>query len=388
MLPANLDDISLATIDALVANGLREGRTLDFKRDAVGGKDDDKREFLADISAFANTAGGDLLLGVEESAGEAIAVPGVTLPDPDAEIRRLDSILRAGLEPRLPRVDFRWLAAGSRGCLLVRVPRSFAAPHRVVFRDHGKFYGRNSGGKYPLDVAELRSAFLSANSAIQEIRRFRRERLALIEADEGAMPINMTAKLVFHIVPLSAFTTGAEIVIDPNRSLLPPLTSGSGFNTRHMLEGFATYVGREDTPETISSYTLLFRSGIVEAVSSVGHSNQEGSFVSASSVEWPLLSYYGHYTGALEKLGVEPPFYLFVSLLGVKGHSLATARFSFGLRTKLRQDALLLPEAVVTDAAAPVEHLLRSTFDLFWNAFGFPRSFSFDDNGKYIGEKY
>src|SRR3954471_2080728 len=79
MLAQRLDELSFTTIEALVAAGLREGRTLDFKRDPVGGRDEDKREFLADVSAFANTAGGDLLFGVEESGGEATAAPGVAL---------------------------------------------------------------------------------------------------------------------------------------------------------------------------------------------------------------------------------------------------------------------------------------------------------------------
>src|SRR3954470_15985012 len=307
MLAQRLDELSFTTIEALVAAGLREGRTLDFKRDPVGGRDEDKPEFLADVSAFANTAGGDLLFGVEESGGEATAAPGVALDDPDAEIRRLDGVLRAGLDPRLPTVDLRWLPGpNGRGFLIVRVPRSFLAPHRVVFRDHAKFYGRNSAGKHPLDVAELRAAFLSADGLVQSIRRFRQERLGLIEAGEGALPLRPTATLVLHIVPLSAFATASEIAIDENRTLLPPLTSGSGFNTRHTLEGFASFVGREDMLDSVSSYTLLFRSGIVEAVSAVGYGGEQGPMIPAPPVEAALLRFYPHFMESLGKLGLEP----------------------------------------------------------------------------------
>lgn len=218
MLPQGLDDLTFRVIEALVAAGLREGRTLDFKRDPVGARDEDKREFLADVSAFANTAGGDLLFGVEESGGEATAVPGLVLDDPDAEIRRPDGALRSGIEPRLPRVDLRWLPGhAGQGCLLVRVPRSFVAPHRVVFRDHAKFYGRSSAGKHPLDVAELRAAFLSSDGLMQGIRRFRQERLGLIEAGEGALPVRATAKLAFHIVPLAAFASASWRLVEVAR---------------------------------------------------------------------------------------------------------------------------------------------------------------------------
>ena len=69
MIPKRFDEITKADIDALVANGVAEGRTLDYKRTLPGGKDDEKREFLADVSSFANAAGGDIIFGVEEDQG-------------------------------------------------------------------------------------------------------------------------------------------------------------------------------------------------------------------------------------------------------------------------------------------------------------------------------
>lgn len=56
MLAQRLEELSFAAIEA---GGLREGRTLDFKRDPVGGRDEDKRDFLADVSAVANGARGE-----------------------------------------------------------------------------------------------------------------------------------------------------------------------------------------------------------------------------------------------------------------------------------------------------------------------------------------
>ena len=46
--------------------GLPETETLDYKRDAYGRSDADKREFCKDVSGLANTRGGDLVLGMEE----------------------------------------------------------------------------------------------------------------------------------------------------------------------------------------------------------------------------------------------------------------------------------------------------------------------------------
>jgi len=389
MLSKRLSELSFERIEELVAAGLRESRTLDFKRDAIGRRDEDKREFLADVSAFANTAGGDLLLGIEENNGEATNVPGITIEDPDSELRRLESILRAGLEPRLPVMDIRWLPGSDKqGCLIVRTARSFLAPHRVTLRDHSKFYGRNSSGKYPLDVAELRTAFLSTDGLVQSIRRFRQERLSLIEAGEGALPVRGKATLVLHIIPLAAFAAASEVALDEDRALLRPLSSGSGFNIRHTLEGRASYVGREDVPDTISSYTLLFRSGIVEAVSTVGYVDEQGPTVPASAVEWDLLKFYPDCIETLIRTGAEPPFYVFLSLIGVRDHYLHSGGWHFTPKHKYRREELLLPEAVVTDITSSAEAILRPTFDLFWNAFGYSRSSSFDADGRYVGNRH
>jgi hypothetical protein len=41
-----------------------------------------------------------------------------------------------------------------------------------------KFYGRNSAGKYPPDVGELRTAFTLSETVAERIRNFRVDRIA------------------------------------------------------------------------------------------------------------------------------------------------------------------------------------------------------------------
>src|SRR4051812_41318824 len=99
MIPKPLSQVSERDIQALVGQ-VSEGRTLDFKRDLPGGSDADKKEFLADVSSFANTNGGDLILGVDEKAGVASKIVGVSASDVDAETLRLEQIILSGLDPR------------------------------------------------------------------------------------------------------------------------------------------------------------------------------------------------------------------------------------------------------------------------------------------------
>jgi len=57
----------------------------DFKRDAPAlASPSDKHEFLADVTSFANTAGGHIYYGIDEDKGQAVSVAGVQPPDVDA----------------------------------------------------------------------------------------------------------------------------------------------------------------------------------------------------------------------------------------------------------------------------------------------------------------
>jgi ATP-dependent DNA helicase RecG len=73
-----------------------EDKTLEFKRDLSSPKN-----ILKTLVAFANTAGGQLLIGVEDGSKEILGVEG-----PLDEEERLCSLIADGIEPRLvPNVD-------------------------------------------------------------------------------------------------------------------------------------------------------------------------------------------------------------------------------------------------------------------------------------------
>lgn len=83
MMDKPVAQIGKADVDALIASARAEDRTIEYKRDLPGGGDEDRREFLRDVSAFANALGGDILYGIEENAGLPTAAPGVSVPNFD-----------------------------------------------------------------------------------------------------------------------------------------------------------------------------------------------------------------------------------------------------------------------------------------------------------------
>jgi len=159
MISIGLSDVTEDDLLALIANEVSEGRSVEYKRELPKGNDEGKKEFLADASSFANTAGGDLIFGIEEEKGLPINIVGIEIADMDLELRRLDSILASGINPRI-KYELRAIhLKNGNDAVILRTQRSWLAPHRVVFKGNDRFYGRNSAGKYSLDVTELRTAF-------------------------------------------------------------------------------------------------------------------------------------------------------------------------------------------------------------------------------------
>ena len=101
MIQRPLNEITEDDLGLLVTNAVGESRTLEYKSELPGRTDRDKKEFLADVSSFANTSGGDLVYGIKEDNGVATEITGFRSADIDLEIRRLESLLASGLDPRI-----------------------------------------------------------------------------------------------------------------------------------------------------------------------------------------------------------------------------------------------------------------------------------------------
>jgi predicted HTH transcriptional regulator len=109
MLTKAFKELTLAHIERLKEDGVSESHDIDFKSAPVGSSDKDRREFVADVTAFANAAGGDLVFGVATTDGVASSVPGINISDPDKEKLRLGDLVRSGTEPRLANIEIEWL---------------------------------------------------------------------------------------------------------------------------------------------------------------------------------------------------------------------------------------------------------------------------------------
>jgi hypothetical protein len=79
--------------------------------------------------------------------------------------------------------------------------KSWAKPHVVNYQGHWRFYARNSVGKYPLDVLELKSAFLATTALGERIRDFHFDRISKIESNETPLLLADKARVILHTIP-------------------------------------------------------------------------------------------------------------------------------------------------------------------------------------------
>jgi hypothetical protein len=387
MIPRLLNHITENDLVALITNGVSEGRTIDYKRDLPGNSDGDKKEFLADVSSFANTVGGDLVFGMGEDQGLPTQITGFHTGDVDLEIRRLESILSAGISPRIP-YSIRAVTTGSgQRTLVIRVERSWSGPHRVVYQGHDKFYGRNSAGKYPLDVNELRTAFTLSSTVTERIRAFRTDRIISLVNNQTPMQFTDDPKIVLHCIPLESFAGQPQYDVRPlydnPRRLLPMGTTN--WDRRLNLEGLIVF--GLSTP--CFSYTQLYRNGIVEVVNgTILATEYKGQLLIPSiAYEQDLLNYLPHCFRVLQEIGANAPVVVALTLLKTRGLGMGIDSFGFERGYPIDRDTIVLPETIVGNLSTPPEQILKPLFDLIWNACGYPGSKNFDSEGKWINRR-
>lgn len=215
MLQSRFEDISADDILQLVELKIVEHRTLEYKEKLASGNREEKAEFLSDISSFANAAGGDMLFGIAEErdeAGRTTGIPGAIKPlaidNPSLECARLEQLIESGVEPRIPLVRIKAIEIPEKGIvIIIRIEKSWIAPHLVMFSNFSRFFSRNSSaGKYQLDVQQIGAAFTFQRAIGDRLRDWRSDRIAKAIAETGPVPMPGT-KLLFHFVSLAALTS-------------------------------------------------------------------------------------------------------------------------------------------------------------------------------------
>jgi len=386
MINAELANIEISDLKALIDNQVPESKTIEYKMQLPGELDADKKEFLADVSSFSNTNGGDLIFGIKEEKGIPIEIIGIEIDDLDLVLRKYDQIIQSGLEPRITYETARIPLDASHYVIVYRIKRSWVGPHRIVFRGWDKFYERNSTGKYPLDTTQLRAAFNLSETIIEKIQRFRMERVNAVISNETSIPLNDRPKAIFHIIPQESFYPNAQIdmkLADQLKDQLYPIRS-EGHYSRYNLEGIITYSGN-----AIENYTYvqLFRKGIIEVVFEppISGEDKTKSYLYIYEFEKMLIHNIMRMFDVMKGLSIGLPYYIFMALTAIKGYRLWRSNSFSGRDDKFvnNNENIILPDFIMDADTEYPDRLLQPMFDLLWNSFGYEKAFNYDGNGNW-----
>lgn len=159
---------SQADINNLVASSVEESLYLEFKRSqSLSDKENVKVEIAKDVSAFANSDGGIIIYGIEESNHKASSISPI-----DGNIYTkewIEQVINSRIQRRLPNYQIfpiRMNQNISESVYLIKINRTTTGPHMT---SDGKYYKRSNFQVLHMEEYEVRDHYFRINATDLEI---------------------------------------------------------------------------------------------------------------------------------------------------------------------------------------------------------------------------
>ena len=377
------DDINITDIEFLVDNKVAEGLLLDYKVQNYSRTNNGKKELLKDITAFANSSGGDLIIGVgDDKYNQASFISGIETNNIAEEVNRIEQIVYSGTEPKLNSFKVKYLKLDDgKYIIIVRVEASPLFPHMISFQKNNRFYIRKSDKNILLDAYELKNIFLKSENIFENIKNENKKRISRIYSGDSIIPIDGDRpKILINFIPYHSVIND-KIFNFKNITL--------GFPIQRI--NFDGILGYKTNQNGISSYCQLYRNGILEFASTTSKvfSNIENPFNTIENVdvinankngfEDYLIRKCSYFYDVLKNLNVELPIYMFISLIDVNGYRIYYKnQDNVKLTNAVDRDLLILPEIEIKSSNFDMKSILTDIINMIWNACGEEKSVNFD----------
>jgi len=383
ILGKRVDQLDEADIVRLMNNEIPESKILDYKRDLKISQDKDKKEFLYDISAMYNTEGGTIIFGIEENKddnGQNTGTPrrlvGVAIENIDKLVQQLEDIIRANTDPSIPNIVVKVIDVNHLQIIALGIAKRYGLPSMVTFNESNKFYRRKNSGKYAVDVHELNIMFMQNMLIKESAEKFRYARIKSVRVDSVFPNLLSNPSFFLQIIPFSFMN---ESILDLTSvreidfgDLMWPLQS-SGYNKMYNYDGFATYSSDTFNRQCIVSYDQIFRNGIYEVYTSQlfkQNTNKKGvivhDLIGDLLISNSILKVKNGLS-VLNKMQIEPPFIVFMSIHGIMGGSIAGVR---GSLYEFSANDMFLPPAIFYNFEERIDRNLKPIFDIIWQSVG------------------
>ncbi len=180
MLAHRLSELNEAHLLDLGASQIPESISLEFKRQLDLSSPKEKAEAAKDVSALANTIGGQILYGVDEvTLADGSTVASSLCPLTDGTLKsRLEDVLLASIHPR-PQLRLRDVPVAGGHVLVVEVYPGLAGDLYMVtgFKEY-RFYLRSEQRTAPMTEPEVRERYARIAASRQALERSQQRSIA------------------------------------------------------------------------------------------------------------------------------------------------------------------------------------------------------------------
>lgn len=397
-------------INRFIETGKSEDTTVDFKLERYKANDDGRKDFVKDVTAFANSQGGHLIIGVKEEEGIAVSVKPIVGGDWDREILRLENLCQDCIEPKVMGIEIYTIQMQEGEILAVKVPKSWAAPHRAQSKKSKTFYQRHSRSISEMDVSQLREAFIGSSTAFDKAARLSErwtsdvvtsvensyEQQSLKDFDQKKTETLWTKEqpslkdgiLTLHIIPIGSMLDRTSFPIEAlegKHEIFSPIAA-MGCSSIINLMGVRYFMNHQH----VNVYTQLHRFGAVEAVTEqLLWQRDGGRALLVQKINQELKEKLPRYFNGIRGLGASPPLFVKMRISRVKNSTMDTGSFhgyfSHG-EPEFTDETIELPDIVLTDYpdTAGMDAIGKKLLDPLWNAYGRARCFYFSDEGIWL----
>ncbi|WP_460734191.1 AlbA family DNA-binding domain-containing protein [Lysobacter tyrosinilyticus] len=372
-------------LHAIVDRAEPETVTLDFKRQLPSDKD--RKSFLHDVTALANTWGGRIVYGVVETEGRASAFAPLQ-GDADAEATRLLNIAASGcIEPRVAglRIDSVKIAGGF--AMVVEVPQQFDGPFRAQLEGKMWFKCRVGQVNQEMTYMQLRHAFGERNRLLEQLRAWRHARVQRIQELMLSQQLANNSYAVLHVLPLASFAKQFSFDLKKLERYGFAFSSGPHAMRRYNSEGllFSPFPSNIQLQE----YAQCFRRGMVEVAWKCRHRLDDGrDTVDSITCSNKTKSALERVSELLTREGLSGAVAFGISLIGIRSHYLLYAGNGFEQVTSAQpHDEVFIYEERFSDRVEDLYSssgaLSKQLLDEVWQTFDLDECRDFDESGEW-----
>lgn len=198
-------------LERLIIDEVKESLTLDYKASGSLGKDSKQRDELCkDVTAFANSAGGQIVYGIEEGENN--------LPikvDDGADPAITKQVIDSRVQPRIEGLRITPIQLAKGFSFVLTIPQAGSrAPHQAPDK---KYYKRQNFQSSPMEDYEIRDTLRRATTPTLQVMLNlagkRTAQLQFIHLQERSKPLTLNA-LVTNQSPQPAYHSVIYLGLD------------------------------------------------------------------------------------------------------------------------------------------------------------------------------